>query len=103
MVSRGLRILTIVDAFRRLSPATCAQQSYHGSDVVETLELVSRLHGKPRTLRVDNGPEFICKALDLWAYLNGVTLDFPRPGKPVDIACIESFKGSLRAECLNAS
>ena len=103
MVSRGLRILTIVDAFRRLSPATCVQQSYHGSDVVETLELVSRLHGKPRTLRVDNGPEFICKALDLWAYLNGVTLDFPRPGKPVDNACIESFKGSLRAECLNAS
>jgi putative transposase len=103
MVSRGLRILTIVDAFRRLSPATCVQQSYYGSDVVETLELVSRLHGKPRTLRVDNGPEFICKALDLWAYLNGVTLDFSRPGKPVDNACIESFKGSFRAECLNAS
>ena len=45
----------------------------------------------------------ICKALDLWAYLNGVTLDFSRPGKPTDNAFIESFNGSFRAECLNAS
>ena len=50
-----------------------------------------------------NGPEFISKALDLWAYLHGVTLDFSRPGKPTDNAFIESFNGSFRAECLNAS
>ena len=54
--------------------------------MVETLERVTRLHGKPRTIRVDNGPEFICKALDIWAYLNGVTLDFSRPDKPTDNA-----------------
>ena len=57
----------------------------------------------PRTIRLDNGPEFISKEFDLWAYLNGVTLDFSRPGKPTDNAFIESFNGSLRAECLNAS
>ena len=49
------------------------------------------------------GPEFISKALDLWAWLNGVTLDFSRPGKPTDNAFIESFNGSFRAECLNAA
>ena len=32
------------------------------------------------------GPEFISKALDRWAYENGVTLDFSRPGKPTDNA-----------------
>ena len=53
----------------------------------------------PRTIRVDNGPEFISKGLDLWAWMTGVTLDFSRPGKPTDNAFIESF----RAECLNAS
>lgn len=47
---------------------------------------------------VDNGPEFISKALDLWAWLNGVTLDFSRPGKPTDNAFIESFNWSFRAE-----
>ena len=100
---RRIRILTIIDAFSRLSPAIDVRQSYRGSDVVETLERVTPLHGKPRTIRVDNGPEFICKALDLWSYLNGVTLDFSRPGKPTDNAFIESFNGSFRAESLNAS
>ena len=71
-----LRILTIVDVFSRLSPATDKRQSYRGSDVVETLERVTWVHGKPGTIRVDNGPEFISKALDLWAYMNGVILDF---------------------------
>jgi len=99
---RRIRILTIVDAFSRLSPAIDVRQSYRGSDVVETLERVARVHGKPRTIRVDNGPEFICKPLDLWAYLNGVTLDFSQPGKPTDNAFIASFNGSFRAECLNA-
>ena len=79
---RRIRILTIIDAFRRLSPALYVRQSYRGSDVVETLEQVTRLYGKPRTIQLDNGPEFICKALDLWAYLNGVTLDFSRPASP---------------------
>lgn len=32
----------------------------------------------PQSIRVDNGPEFISKALDRWAYENGVTLDFSR-------------------------
>ena len=47
--------------------------------------------------------EFISKALDLWAYENGVTLDFSRPGKPTDNAYIESFNGSFRDECLNVN
>ena len=29
--------------------------------------------GKPKSIRVDQGPEFVNKALDLWAYLHGVT------------------------------
>jgi transposase InsO family protein len=41
--------------------------------------------------RVDNGPEFISKALDRWAYENGVTLDFSRPGKPTDTDVVEKL------------
>lgn len=32
-----------------------------------------------------------------------MTLDFSRPGKPVDNAFIESFNGSFRDECLNVN
>ena len=56
---------------------------------------------KPRTISIDNGPEFTSKRLDQWAYLNGVDLDLSRPGKPTDNAMIEAFNARLRAECLN--
>ena len=39
--------------------------------------------------------------MDLWAYTNGVILDFSRRGKPTDNAGIESFNGRFRDECLN--
>ena len=42
---------------------------------VETLDLVAREVGYPACIRLDNGPEFISRELDLWAYLRGVTLD----------------------------
>ena len=99
---RKIRILTIVDTFTRLSPAIDVRPSYRGSDVVDTLERVAPLYGRPKRIRVDNGPEFVSKELDLWAYLNGVVLDFSRPGKPTDNAFAESFNGKFRAECLNA-
>ena len=92
-----------LDALSRLSPAIDVRPHYRGTDVVETLERVTGTHGTPKTIRLDNGPEFISKSLDLRAWLNGVTLDFSRPGKSTDNAFVESFNGSFRAECLNAS
>lgn len=100
---RRIRILTIVDAFSRLASAIDVRPHYCGTDVVETLERVTRVYGMPQAVRLDNGPGFISKAPDLWARLNGVTLDFSRPGKPTDNASIESFNGPFRAECLNAA
>jgi putative transposase len=99
---RKIRVLTIVDTFSRLSPAIDVRQSYRGSDVVETLERVIQETGCPKTIRLDNGPEFVSRELDLWAFMRGVTLDFSRPGKPTDNAFIESLNGKLRVECLNA-
>jgi putative transposase len=96
-----LRVLTIVDTFSRYVPALDPRFSYRGEDVVRTLERVCAEVGKPKTIRVDQGSEFISRELDLWAYLNGVTLDFSRPGKPTDNAFIEAFNGRFRSECLN--
>ncbi len=100
---RKIRVLTVVDIFTRLSPAIDVRHSYRGADVVTALEQAACAVGYPQTIRVDNGPEFISRELDLWAYLRGVTLDFSRPGKPTDNAFIESLNGKFRAECLNAN
>lgn len=55
------------------------------------------LHGS----KFDNGPEFISRAVDAWAHINGVKLGFSRLGKPTDNPYIESFNERLRVECLN--
>jgi putative transposase len=70
--------------------------------VVGVMEQVVQRYGHhPNRIQVDNGSEFISKALDHWAYHNKVVLDFSRPGKPTDNPYDESFNGSFRDECLN--
>jgi len=94
---------TVVDTFTRLSPVIDEQHNYRGSDVVETLEHVAVEIGHPKTIRLDNGPEFVSKEFDLWVFVKGMTLDFSRPGKPTDNAFVESLNGKFRPECLNAN
>jgi putative transposase len=55
----------------------------------------------PKTICVDNGPEFSGRALDQWAHQKGVKLHFSGPGKPTDNAMIETFNAKVRAECLD--
>jgi putative transposase len=99
-----IRILTFVDDLSRESLAIEVGRRMTGDHVVEALERVSQHRGTcPETIRVDNGSEFISKSLDWWAYWNGVTLDFSRPGKPTGNALIESFNGRLREECPRAA
>ncbi len=98
---RRIRVLTIVDNFTRESLCARARFRFKGVDVAEALEEVVKAHGVPESIKVDNGPEFISKEVDLWAYSHGVKLDFSRPGKPTDNAFIESFNGRFRQECLN--
>jgi putative transposase len=98
---RRIRLLTLVDNHTRESLAIHVAQRIRGMEVAEVLERVSKEHGKPQRIQVDNGPEFISKDVDLWAYWNHVKLDFSRPGKPTDNAYIESFNARFRLECLN--
>lgn len=98
---QALRALTLVDNFSRVSPAIEVDFSLTGRRVVEVLDRVSSSYGKPQVIKCDNGPEFISRAVDEWAYRNGVKLEFSRPGKPTDNAYIESFNGRFRQECLD--
>ena len=98
------RMLTVVDNYSRKCLAITAGQSLKGSDVVGVMKKLIFDHGQiPKRIKVDNGSEFISKALDQWAYEHDVELDFSRPGKPTDNPFIESFNGSLRDECLNTN
>jgi len=98
---RRIRVLTLVDNHTRESLALHPSQRVRSMDVVEVLERVTQTKGFPRRIKVDNGPEFISKDLDRWAYWNNVELDFSRPGRPSDNAFIEAFNSRFRQECLN--
>jgi len=95
------RILTLVDNFTRENLALQAGKRFTGDQVAAILEGVCRQRGHPQRICVDNGPEFISRSLDWWAYFHGVKLNFSRPGKPTDNPFIESFNGKFREECLN--
>jgi len=69
--------------------------------VVAALDRVLDVDRVPKSITVDNGSEFASRAMDAWAYRQGVQLEFIRPGKPMDNRFIESFNGRLRDECLN--
>jgi putative transposase len=98
---RRLRALTVVHAFTCEALAIEVAQGIKREQVVEAMTRIATVRGAPRAIRVDNGPEFILKVLDRWAYENSVKLEFSRPGKPTDNAFVESFNGRLRDECLN--
>jgi putative transposase len=96
------RALTVVDIFTKECLAIEVGQSLKGEHVVTVLKRIANERSTPKTIFCDNGSEFVGRALDLWAYVNKVRIDFSRPGKPTDNAHVESFNGRLREECLNS-
>jgi putative transposase len=98
---RKFRTLNLMDAYTREALWIEVDNSLPGLRVVRVLEKVAQERGLPEAIQVDNGPEFISRVVDQWAYANGVALHFIDPGKPVQNAFIESFNGKFRDECLN--
>lgn len=100
---RQFRSLTMVDELTRECPAIEVDTSLPAARVIGVLDELAAERGLPEVIVVDNGPEFISRALDVWAYRHGIELHFIRPGKPVENAYIESFHSRFRDECLNAN
>ena len=90
-----------MDTFSQEILAIDVDKSIKGEQVCEELEKIKAARGLPNRIKVDNGPEFISRALDVWAYFNKVRIDYSHPGTPTDNPHIESFNGSFLDECLN--
>ena len=99
---RWFRTLTALDLSTRESLALVADRSLSGVKVAATLRRVLQSRSAPQAITVDNGGDFVGRAMDAWAYAHDVRLDFIRPGEPVENAFIVSFNGKLRDECLNS-
>ena len=98
---RSLKCLTIVDEFTRECLAIDVAGSIRSGRVIDVLGQLVSLHGAPRYLRSDNGPEFIATALLRWLQTAEIDTAFIDPGKPWQNGTDESFNGKFRNECLS--
>jgi putative transposase len=98
---RPFRALAIVDVFTRESLAIEVGQALKRTDVVAVLNRLRFERCAPKVLFCGNGSEFTSQIMDLWAYQNGVKIDFSRPGKPTENTYVESFNGTFRTKCLD--
>ena len=97
---RSLKCLTIVDEFTRECFAIDVAGSIRSARVIEVLTQLVSVHGAPRYLRSDNGPEFVATAILRWVEAAGIETAFIDPGKPWQNGTDESFNGKFRNECL---
>lgn len=99
---RCYRLLNIMDDYNREPLNITADTSLPTLRVIRVLDELVLERGLPEMIRVDNGPEFISKQLDVWCKDRKVKLVFIQPGKPMQNGFIERCNGSLRKELLNA-
>ena len=79
-----------------------ASRALRHSPESEGVNSLESTHGKPRRIRIDNGPEYRSHKLALWAKENAIELQLIQPGKPTQNSYIERFKGTYRTEVLNS-
>jgi putative transposase len=99
--SPRFRTCNVVDDFNREALAVEVDFSLPAERAVRTLDRIAATRGYPLKLRLDNGPEFISLALADWAGQHGVTLEFIKPGKPMQNGFIERFNRSYREAVLD--
>ena len=97
---RSIRTLNVLDDFNREGLCIEADFSLPAERVVRSLNQIIEWRGKPQTIRVDNGPEYISGTLMEWAEKQGVRLEHIQPGKPQQNAYIERYNRTVRGEWL---
>ena len=95
------RTFNVVDDFNRELLAIEIDFNLPAARVVRTLERIAAVRGYPLKLRLDNGPELISVKLAEWAEQHGVTLEFIKPGRPMQNGFIERFNRSYREAVLD--
>ena len=96
-----LKCLTVIDEFTRECLAIDVAGSIRSARVIEVLTKLVSLHGAPRYMRSDNGPEFVARAIVRWLHQADIETAYIDPGKPWQNGADESFNGKFRNEHLS--
>jgi putative transposase len=95
------RLFNVIDDYNREGLCIDADISLPATRVIRALEQLIEWRGKPKTLRCDNGPEYIGGTLKRWAKQEGIEIAYIQPGNPQQNAYIERFNRTVRYDWLN--
>jgi len=95
------RSFNVIDDFNREALNITLDKSLTSQRVIRELEKLIEWRGKPEKIRVDNGPEFIAGALELWTKAKNIELKFIQKGKPHQNGYVERFNRTYREEVLD--
>ena len=98
---RTFRVLTVVDEYTRVPLLTYVARTINSRDLIREVSNLFAVHGVPRAIRSDNGPELMASRLRSHLESHGVATLYVEPGSPWQNGIVESFNGRLRDECLN--
>jgi putative transposase len=96
-----LKCLTVSDEWTKEGLAIEVDGRIRSPRVIAVLSRLIAERGAPLTLRSDNGPEFVSRALLKWLVDQGIATALIDPGKPWQNGINESFNGKFRDECLS--
>ena len=99
---RRFRTLNVLDEANREAVAIEIGTSIPAARVVRVLEQLIAIYGRPRALRLDNGPELTAQVFTEWCQEQAIELRYIQPGKPDQNAFIERFNRTYRDEVLDA-
>jgi len=97
---RRFRLLNVLDDFNREGLGIEVDFSLPSERVVRFPNQIIEWRGKPCSIRVDNGLEYVSSTLMNWAEGQSIALTYIQPGKPQQNAYVERYNRTVRHEWL---
>jgi putative transposase len=98
---RAIRLLNVLDDYNSEGLGIEVDFSLPAERVTRSLDNIIEWRGKPKTIRVDNGPEYVSGKLMAWAQKHDIALNYIQPGKPQQNAYVERYNRTVRHEWLD--